>query len=81
MGGGEDDAGASYALKLARHVGFALEWVSRFFAIASLPNLGSGQGLGSSSNDHQSPVHLSLYMGEPGTRYRFSVQVLTMPES
>ena len=39
------------------------------------------QGWGSSSNDHQSPVHQSSYMGGPGTRYRSSVQVLTMPES
>ena len=39
------------------------------------------QGWGTSFNDYKSPVHQSSYMGGPGTRYKSSVQVLTMPES
>ena len=35
VGGSEDDARASYALKLARHVGLALEWVSRYISMYS----------------------------------------------
>ena len=39
------------------------------------------QGWESSSNDYQSPVHRSSYMGGPGTPYKSSVRVLTMLES